>query len=129
MFHPTADSLTGKYYVSDPSTNPPTSSLLSKPYLASRARLVDLSRTVPIQHGNPTSSSDTIYLATADKEGNSCSFIASNYAGTFLFTPMRVEYLEMEMIIILVLTTKALEQVQSPLGVDLLYKIVDLDSR
>ena len=34
-----------------------------------------------MEHGNPINSSDTVYLTTADKDGNACSFIASNYAG------------------------------------------------
>lgn len=46
-----------------------------------RAALIDLKKSSTIEHGTPVSSSDTIYLATADKDGNACSFIASNYAG------------------------------------------------
>jgi gamma-glutamyltranspeptidase/glutathione hydrolase len=71
-----------RYYVTDPSVeNVPVEELLSKPYLASRAALIDLSKAVPVKRGQPVNSSDTIYLSTADKDGNACSFIASNYAG------------------------------------------------
>lgn len=71
-----------KYYVSDPEfSNIPVSQLLSKKYLASRAKLIDLTKAGNFKHGNPVNSSDTVYLATADQWGNSCSFIASNYAG------------------------------------------------
>lgn len=58
--------------------------LLSKEYLRKRASLIDLNKSSTIRHGTPVQSSDTVYLATADKEGNSCSFIASNYAGEYL---------------------------------------------
>ena len=72
--------------MTDPATNPvPVDELLSKPYLKSRAALINLEKAITVKHGNPASSSDTIYLATADEDGNACSFIASNYAGeTFL---------------------------------------------
>ena len=53
-------------------------------YLVKRASLVDLGKAISIQHGDPINSSDTIYLVTADKDGNSCSLIASNYAGAWL---------------------------------------------
>lgn len=42
---------------------------------------MNLEKSIPVEHGHPVKSSDTVYLATADKDGNSCSFIASNYAG------------------------------------------------
>ncbi|ORY31633.1 putative lincomycin-condensing protein lmbA [Naematelia encephala] len=71
-----------RYYVTDPNVvDVPTNELLSKPYLASRAKLIDLKKAITVKHGNPHNSSDTVYLATADEEGNACSFIASNYAG------------------------------------------------
>jgi len=55
--------------------------LTTQPYLRKRAALVDLKKVIPVRHGNPINSSDTIYLSTSDSEGNACSFIASNYAG------------------------------------------------
>ncbi|KAK8853432.1 gamma-glutamyltransferase [Kwoniella newhampshirensis] len=71
-----------RYYVTDPDVeHVPTKELLSKEYLAKRAALIDLKKSSTVVHGNPMNSSDTVYLATADKDGNSCSFIASNYAG------------------------------------------------
>ena len=51
----------------------------SQDYLAKRAALIDLSKTTTVHHGDPEPGSDTIYLATADKEGNACSLMASNY--------------------------------------------------
>jgi gamma-glutamyltranspeptidase/glutathione hydrolase len=52
-------------------------------YLRSRAALIDTTKAGEPEHGNPMYSSDTVYLATADQWGNSCSFIASNYAGVY----------------------------------------------
>jgi gamma-glutamyltranspeptidase/glutathione hydrolase len=43
--------------------------------------LIDLKKAGTVHHGDPINCTDTVYLATADKDGNSCSFIASNYAG------------------------------------------------
>jgi gamma-glutamyltranspeptidase/glutathione hydrolase len=40
-----------------------------------------MKKVIPVKHGNPVNQSNTIYLSTADSEGNACSFIASNYAG------------------------------------------------
>lgn len=62
----------------------PVKELLSKDYIRKRASLIDLNKASIIEHGMPVQSSDTVYLATADREGNSCSFIASNYAGEHL---------------------------------------------
>lgn len=72
-----------RYYVTDPAKEyVPVSELLSKPYLATRAALFDASAaTASVEHGKPCASSDTVYFTTADKDGNACSFIASNYAG------------------------------------------------
>ncbi|KAL1410791.1 hypothetical protein Q8F55_001733 [Vanrija albida] len=71
-----------QYYVTDPAFEyVPVKELLSKEYLDKRAALIDLTKSGNPKHGHPVSSSDTVYLTTADKEGNACSFIASNYAG------------------------------------------------
>ncbi|KAM5530697.1 hypothetical protein V8D89_015621 [Ganoderma adspersum] len=72
-----------QYYITDPSfAKIPVDELLSKEYLASRAKLIDPSRSNPeVVHGNPQHSSDTVYFTVADQWGNACSFIQSNYAG------------------------------------------------
>lgn len=51
-------------------------------YLASRAKLFDPKKaTADVRAGTPFGSSDTVLLATADAEGNACTFIQSNFAG------------------------------------------------
>ncbi|RXK40572.1 gamma-glutamyltransferase [Tremella mesenterica] len=71
-----------RYYVADPRVvHVPVEEMLTPKYLAQRADLIQLDKTIEISRGSPVAGSDTVYLATADKEGNSCSFIASNYAG------------------------------------------------
>jgi gamma-glutamyltranspeptidase/glutathione hydrolase len=76
------------WFVTDPSTTKvPTASLISQPYLASRAALFNPSRASDIlSHGDPfpspaLRSSDTVYFAVSDSAGNAISFINSNYAG------------------------------------------------
>ncbi|KAI0639708.1 gamma-glutamyltranspeptidase [Trametes polyzona] len=72
-----------QYFVTDPAFSKiPVEQLLSKEYLASRAKLIDLEKTNPkVVHGNPVHSSDTVYFTVTDQWGNACSFIQSNYAG------------------------------------------------
>ncbi|KDQ63394.1 hypothetical protein JAAARDRAFT_377266 [Jaapia argillacea MUCL 33604] len=72
-----------QYYVTDPDVKHiPVKELLSKEYLASRAKLFDPRRTNPtVVHGNPVNSSDTVYFSVTDQWGNACSYIQSNYAG------------------------------------------------
>ncbi len=72
-----------RWYVADPGFNPaPLGQLLSKDYAAMRRRLINPQRATLNQlHGTPISSSDTVYLTTADADGNACSFINSNYMG------------------------------------------------
>ncbi|KAH9947920.1 gamma-glutamyltranspeptidase [Amylocystis lapponica] len=71
-----------QYYVTDPDkVHVPVTELLSKQYLASRAKLFDSAKSTPVVHGNPANSSDTVYFTVADQWGNACSFIQSNYAG------------------------------------------------
>ncbi|KAK7694906.1 hypothetical protein QCA50_002094 [Cerrena zonata] len=72
-----------QYYVTDPDVHHiPVKELLSKEYLASRAKLFDPTKTNPnVVHGNPVNSSDTVYFSVVDQWGNACSYIQSNYAG------------------------------------------------
>ncbi|KIJ21860.1 hypothetical protein PAXINDRAFT_165225 [Paxillus involutus ATCC 200175] len=72
-----------QYYVNDPEFNfIPVDRLLSKEYLASRAKLFDPTKANPkVVHGNPVNSSDTVYFTVTDQWGNACSYIQSNYAG------------------------------------------------
>ena len=61
----------------------PTEGMLSKPYLAERAKLFDPNKASDhAAHGSPAHNhSDTVYFAITDKDGNGCSFINSNYGG------------------------------------------------
>lgn len=70
-------------YVADPHTNPaPLEALLSKAYAAERRRRIHPQRaTLEHTHGIPGATSDTVYFAVVDGEGNACSFINSNYMG------------------------------------------------
>ncbi|KAI5122574.1 hypothetical protein M0805_004791 [Coniferiporia weirii] len=72
-----------QYYVTDPDfAHIPLKELLSKEYLASRAKLFNPQKTNPeVVHGNPANSSDTVYFSVVDQWGNACSYIQSNYAG------------------------------------------------
>lgn len=72
-----------RYYVADPAfENIPVKELLSKEYAKMRVKLINSTRaTADIERGSPVSSSDTVYLSTADQYGNACSFINSNYMG------------------------------------------------
>ena len=71
-----------KYYA-DPEYNKiPVAELISKPYAQTRARLIDLNRSsLEYPAGNLLEDGDTIYLTTADSEGNMVSLIQSNYRG------------------------------------------------
>ena len=72
------------WFVTDPSTTKvPTATLISRPYLAERAALFDPEKAASgLTHGSPAHQhSDTVYFATADRWGNACSFINSNYGG------------------------------------------------
>ncbi len=72
-----------RWYVSDPEFNDiPIPQLLSKEYAAERRKLIDPNiATLDRVHGQPFSSSDTVYFCVVDQWGNACSFINSNYMG------------------------------------------------
>jgi len=61
----------------------PVAQLISKQYAAERRKLIDLQHAAKkIEAGNPAlDSRDTIYMCTADDEGNMVSLIQSNYRG------------------------------------------------
>ncbi|KAK6950645.1 hypothetical protein Daesc_007169 [Daldinia eschscholtzii] len=72
------------WFVTDPNvTKVPTPGLISQPYLAERAALFNPDKASQvIDHGSPAlQSSDTVYFAVSDSEGNAISFINSNYGG------------------------------------------------
>lgn len=72
------------WWVADPNVaKVPTKEMISREYLAERAKLFDPKKaSSPPKHGSPAwSSSDTVYFAVSDSEGNGISFINSNYAG------------------------------------------------
>ena len=74
----------GSWFVTDPNVvKVPTAELISRPYLAERAKLFNPRKaTDQHAHGSPAhQQSDTVYFATTDRFGNGCSFINSNYAG------------------------------------------------
>ena len=72
-----------RWYVADPAfSNIPVKELLSKSYAEERRKLIDPKRaTIDPKRGTPVNSSNTVYLSVADKFGNACSFINSNYWG------------------------------------------------
>ncbi|MBU1094662.1 MAG: gamma-glutamyltransferase [Firmicutes bacterium] len=70
----------GLEYISDPkSMKISTSDLLSKDYAKSRSRLIR--KEAEIRTFGKLNASGTVYLATADAEGNMVSMIQSNYMG------------------------------------------------
>ncbi|GAA5216087.1 gamma-glutamyltransferase [Corallincola platygyrae] len=72
-----------KFYA-DPAFNElPVSGLISKAYAKERAKLIDVNKAAKrLDAGNPALyHGDTIYLTTADSEGNMVSLIQSNYRG------------------------------------------------
>jgi gamma-glutamyltranspeptidase/glutathione hydrolase len=70
-----------KYY-SDPDFNDiPVNELISKEYSAERRKLINPDRAARSYPAGKLGHGETIYLTTADKEGNMVSLIQSNYLG------------------------------------------------
>ncbi|MYF21377.1 MAG: gamma-glutamyltransferase family protein [Chloroflexi bacterium] len=69
--------------VADPAkTDVPIDEMLSKAYAAKRRQLICEDQAIELaSSGFLPGKSDTVYLSTADGEGNACSFINSNYEG------------------------------------------------
>jgi len=72
-----------KFYADPVFAKIPLTGLLSKAYAAGRRKLIDPERAAKqVEPGNPgLDQGDTIYLCTADDEGNMVSLIQSNYRG------------------------------------------------
>ena len=72
-----------KFYADPDFTKIPMAGLLSKQYAAERRKLIDPNHAAKqIAPGNPVlDQGDTIYMCTADDEGNMVSLIQSNYRG------------------------------------------------
>src|SRR5881394_2400012 len=72
-----------KFYADPDFAKIPRTGLLSKSYATERRKLIDPNRAVKnVAPGTPTlDQGDTIYLCTADDEGNMVSLIQSNYRG------------------------------------------------
>ncbi len=70
-------------YFADPAFAPlPLKGLLSKDYAAQRRQLIGETAAKSVDAGHPPlNDGDTIYLTTADKDGNMVSLIQSNYRG------------------------------------------------
>ncbi len=72
-----------KFYADPDFSKVPLAGLISKPYAAERRKLIDPNRAAKsVEPGNPAlRDGDTIYLCTADEEGNMVSLIQSNFRG------------------------------------------------
>ena len=72
-----------KFYADPAFAKVPLAGLLSKDYAAERRKLIDPNRAAQqVEAGNPAlDQGDTIYMCTADDEGNMVSLIQSNYRG------------------------------------------------
>src|SRR5436190_6761420 len=72
-----------KFYADPAFAKIPLAGLLAKPYAAERRKLIDpMHVQKKIAPGNPAlKDGDTIYMCTADDEGNMVSLIQSNYRG------------------------------------------------
>lgn len=70
-----------KYYADAQFNKIPVAQLISKKYARERAKLIDLNRAGKDYPAGELEEGDTIYLTTADKDGNMVSLIQSNYRG------------------------------------------------
>jgi gamma-glutamyltranspeptidase / glutathione hydrolase len=72
-----------KFYADPAFVKIPLAQLISKPYAAERRKLIDPNHAAKkVAPGTPAlGQGDTIYLCTADEEGNMVSLIQSNYRG------------------------------------------------
>jgi gamma-glutamyltranspeptidase/glutathione hydrolase len=72
-----------KFYADPAFAKIPLKWLISKEYAAERRKLINPDRALPaVEAGNPNlNQGDTIYMCTADDEGNMVSLIQSNYRG------------------------------------------------
>jgi len=71
----------GRRYIADPAhMDVDVASLLDPAYLESRAKMIDRGRAGDPGHGEPMRGG-TVYLTTADVDGNMVSYIQSNYTG------------------------------------------------
>ncbi|RUO61872.1 gamma-glutamyltransferase [Pseudidiomarina insulisalsae] len=71
-----------KYYADPEFAAAPVEGLLDKGYAKQRAQLIDPEQAADAyEPGNPPTEGDTIYLTTADQQGNMVSLIQSNYRG------------------------------------------------
>ena len=72
-----------KFYADPAFAKVPVKWLISKAYAAERRQLIDLARAARTYDAGhpPVNDGDTIYLCTADAEGNMVSLIQSNYRG------------------------------------------------
>jgi gamma-glutamyltranspeptidase/glutathione hydrolase len=60
----------------------PLDGLVSRAYADRRRQRIDRQRAAQkVRYGDPMAGSDTVYLCTADDDGNACSFINSLYKG------------------------------------------------
>ncbi|MDQ6624407.1 MAG: gamma-glutamyltransferase family protein, partial [Verrucomicrobiota bacterium] len=72
-----------KFYADPDFAKAPVTQLISKEYANERRKLIDMQRAAKtVEPGNPAlGHGDTIYMCTADDEGNMVSLIQSNYRG------------------------------------------------
>src|SRR5438105_10124631 len=70
-----------KYYADPAFAKIPLTKLISKDYAAERWKLIDPSRAAKTVAAGKIDNGDTIYMCTADDEGNMVSLIQSNYRG------------------------------------------------